>query len=173
MRNQTMQIKNEKGMATIETLPLLFLFIFLMSYTLGGFGVVHSGIKNSIAARTYAFETFRNRSNLIYLRDAPDSGARNEFKQNGNRTHAIASEVRGDTTTSFIVTERPLRVGMPSSPDGIKNARGGSSMQIHNDEIFAQNAVVGGKRINQRLEVNPVWVIVQYGICLNVNCGDH
>ncbi len=58
-------------MATIEMLPMMFIFIFLFSYTLGAFGIIHTGIKNSISARAYAFETFRNRSNLVYFRDIP------------------------------------------------------------------------------------------------------
>ena len=161
-------INEEDGMATIETLPLIFLFIFLVSYTMGAFGIVHSGIKNSISARSYAFETFRNRSNLVYFRDEAGRDSK-QFLKNGNRTHGVVSDkIQGESV--FVADERPLRVGIPSST--LKNHRGGASVDMHNNQIFAANAVVTGKRINQRLEVNPVWLMIQYGMCLNVACGD-
>lgn len=60
---------DQNGMATLESLPLLVIFTFLMSYGMGLFGAIHTGILQSIAARTYAFETFRNRSHLLIYRE--------------------------------------------------------------------------------------------------------
>lgn len=164
-QRSTVVIRNEKGMATIEIIPLLILFVLLISYTMGAFGIVHTGIKNSIASRNYAFETFRNRSNLTYFRDEKGR-AEKHFAINGNRTHGIMSEeINGED--KYVATERPLRVGLPMEP---LNARGGNSVDIHNNLIFS-GAIVTGKR-NTRLEVNPVWLLTQYGICINVACGD-
>lgn len=152
-------------MATIETLPLLFIFLFLTSYTLGFFGIIHTGIMNSISARAYAFETFRNRSSLLYFRDTPNSD-RKHYKKSQSRTHMILDENREENDAQMRVTERPLRIGIPLQP--------GPSRQdptIHNDKLFQEDAIMDKKR-NQRVEVSPVWVMVQYGICLNMQCGE-
>ena len=42
----------------------MVIFVMLMSFGMGLFGVVHTAILHSIAARTYSFETFRQRTNL-------------------------------------------------------------------------------------------------------------
>ncbi len=168
------RIRNEEGMATIETIPLLFLFVFLFAYTMGGFGIVHTGIKNSIAARAYAFETFRNRSNLIYFRDMPRP-IYYHYAANGARAHAIQSEEIKESDLKYVATERPLRVGMPSAIKDLKNAdRSSASTENHNEAIFGRSGIAPGKRNenNPKLEVNPVWVMIQYGMCLNVRCGD-
>ena len=47
-------LKNQRGMATIEVLPLLLVFLMLFSYTLGAFGIIHTGIMHSISARSSA-----------------------------------------------------------------------------------------------------------------------
>ncbi|MES2855666.1 MAG: hypothetical protein V4692_07375 [Bdellovibrionota bacterium] len=160
-------IDNEKGMATIEIVPLLILFVFLIAYTMGAFGIVHTGIKNSIAARNYAFETFRNRANLLYFRDTPDSAGMFFFKKNGNRQHTIISEATiGEE--AYIATERPLRVGIPTSQDKLVSARGGDAQDVHNNKVFG----IQSKVRNQKVGVNPVWLMVQYGICMDVRCGD-
>jgi hypothetical protein len=162
-------IMNERGMATIETIPLLVLFVFLMAYTLGGFGVVHTAIKNNIAARTYAFETFRNRTDLTYFRDTGDKNQ--HYANNGARAHAIVSEAALGSEDRYIASERPLRVGVPSSTSDIKNARDAWD-EVHNKNIYEQGAIATGKRISgDKLSVNPVWVTIQYGMCLNVRCG--
>lgn len=58
---------NQKGLATIEALPLVVVFVVLITYGLGLFGFVHTAILHSIGARTYAFETFRNRTNVSFF----------------------------------------------------------------------------------------------------------
>lgn len=161
MKTQMLEtLASEKGMATIETIPLLLIFVFLISYTFGAFGIVHTGILNSIAARNYAFETFRGRSNLTYFRDASDLP--NHFKSIGTRIHAIQSEQRANTA-GFFATERPLRIGFENDIVGRDNPT------LHNRTIHEE--IIDGLR-NQRHEVNPVWVVTQYGICLNARCGD-
>lgn len=152
-------------MATIETLPLLFIFLFLTSYTLGFFGIIHTGIMNSISARTYAFETFRNRSSLLYMRDTVN-GDHGHYKNKESRTHMVLDENRAENDDQMRAVERPLRIGIPLQP--------GPSRQdptIHNDKLFEANSIIDRKR-NQTVEVSPVWIMVQYGICLNVRCGE-
>jgi len=162
-------LRNEKGMATIETIPLIMVFVFLICYEFGVFGIIHTGIMQSISARAYAFETFKNRSNLVYFRDTPSQDPQlNFFRGSGDRTHGIASEAKSDADdgTDGIAAERPLRVGIPFDPDQASR----KDLDRHNIKVFDQ-ALVGPQKRNQKVEVNPVWIQVQYGMCLNVNCG--
>jgi predicted GIY-YIG superfamily endonuclease len=156
---------DERGIATIETLPLLFLFVFLFAYTLGAFGIIHTGIKQSISARAYAFETFRHRSSLEYFRDTPGQHMMH-FRTMGFRTHAVRSE--NDTNGSgqgaeFRAPERPIRIGMTSEVEGRESA-------IHVEKVPTAEQL-GPKKRNEAIEVNPVWVINQYGICMTARCG--
>lgn len=153
-------MKNEKGMATLEILPLIFVFIFLFAYMLGAFGVVHTAIKFSISARTYAFETFRNRTNLVYFRENSSTDSR-QYRDNGNRFHAITTQ-----GGEFMPTERAIRMGMTIEPGPSRN-----DITIHNEKVHTADELATGKR-NQQVEVSPVWIMVSYGICLNAKCGD-
>lgn len=165
MKHLPNALKDEKGMATIETIPLIMVFVFLICYEFGVFGVIHTGIMQSISARTYAFETFKNRTSLLYFRDTAVSPY--FFKTQGTRTHGIASEKKTDFDTSDgIAAERPLRVGIPFEPDEASR----KDLDRHNIKVFDQN-LVGPQKRNQKVEVNPVWIQVQYGMCLNVACG--
>lgn len=156
-------IQSEKGMATIEVVPLLFIFVVLISYALGAFGIIHTGILNSIASRTYAFETFRGRANLTYFRDIP--GALPEhYRAIGSRLHAVLSEKRGEEDKEFMVTERSIRMGMP-----YETVIGRDQDDIHEQKVY--EGIQAGKR-NESIGVNPVWIRVGYGICLNIKCGD-
>ncbi len=159
-------LRNEKGMATIETIPLIMIFVVLLCYEFGVFGVIHTGIMQSMSARAYAFETFRNRSNLTYFRDTPTP--LNNFHKTGVRTHGIASEAKSeaDGSADGIAAERPLRVGMPLDPD----LQSRNDRTRHNETIFDQN-VIRGQKQNERVDISPVWIQVQYGMCLNARCG--
>ncbi len=154
--------KNEKGMATLETLPLLFIFLFLTSYTLGFFGVIHTAILSSIGSRAYAFETFRNRSNLLYFRDI-ETPFRKHFKNERMRRHMVLSENRDDDQMRAV--ERAIRLGVPIQAGPSRN-----DPSIHNDKLF-NDQFIQDKRRNTQVEVSPVWLMIGYGICLDTNCG--
>ena len=166
-----MAIDNERGMATIETIPLIMVFVFMLCYEFGIFGVIHTGIMQSISARAYAFETFRNRSNLFYFRDGPGDLPLGSyyFRNAGTRTHGIASEKKSDEDSNDdgLAAERPLRVGIPFTPDLTSR----KDLDRHNVKIFSQT-LVGPQKRNTSVEVNPVWIQVVYGMCLNKKCGD-
>lgn len=150
---------NETGMATIEALPLLIVFMVLFAYALGSFGVIHSGILNSLAARTYAFEIFRHRTNLTYLR-ANTSNAM-YYSNYGNRIHTVVSENNvGDDR--FMATERMIAMGLDT------NTLNRDTPAVHNTQIYG---IQDGQR-NQTIEANPAWIMTQYGICLDAACGD-
>ena len=88
---KTKALRNQKGTAMVEVVPLLVIFVLLINFSLGFFGVIHAGILNSIAARNYAFETFRNRAVLNYLRDIADSDDVT-YRREGFRFHGIKIE---------------------------------------------------------------------------------
>ena len=170
-KSQTQSVlKNEKGLATVETIPLLAIFVILLAYSFGSFGIVHTGILNSISARTYAFETMRGRTNVTYFRDNVRPGAAldaSHFLRKGNRVHGIRQEVRpGDGAQGndgFYPTERPVRIGLGGIPgDASRN-----TASIHNERVFTDVQ----EQVQTSVGVSPVWVMTQYGMCLNATCG--
>ena len=64
-----MFIKNKKGLVILEAIPIIWVMFVLMGATLGSWGIVHTAVLNSIAARNYTFFLFNNRADLSYLRD--------------------------------------------------------------------------------------------------------
>lgn len=144
----------------LETVPLLVIFVVLTSFGMGFFGVVHTAILHSIAARTYSFETFRQRTNLYYFREdgtGTSVGTAINYQSKGWRYHAIQNET--DKRNKFVPTTRPIGMGRVTAAID-------SSKATNNEEIY--NILPR----NERTSVNPVWVMVGYGICLNATCGN-
>jgi len=150
---------NQSGMASIESIALITVFSTLVAYALGLFVVIHTGILNSIAARTYAWETFSHRTNLTFFRDnrGPGSLITQHTKDLGYRAHTITSEKSPNTSAAtFFATERYISSVPP-------------------DEMLGRNAGaharLGELVKRERNEINPVWIRTVYGICLNAQCG--
>jgi len=161
LKTKEKTLKNQKGMATIETIPLLVIFVLLMAYALGMWGSIHTGILYSIASRTYALETFRHRTDLTYFRENK-SGLTTPMHMDEHqmRFHGIAAP-NATIDQDWTATERSITRGMASKEVQAKQVD-------HNQNIFnleTRNAEGG-------VEVNPIWVMVGYGICLNTACGD-
>jgi hypothetical protein len=155
------RLHNERGMALIETIPILVVFIVLLAYGLGFFGVVHTGILNSIASRAYAFETFRNRPNLVYFRDRPITGnVYLQYADKETRVHTVEGESHPNEDKIFATT-RELAMGRDARDTQ-------TSVDAHNQKIINH----GEGRFRQDTEASPVWILVGYGICINANCGD-
>jgi hypothetical protein len=152
---------NNKGFATIEAIALLSVFSTLVAYALGMFVVVHTGILNSIAGRTYAWETFAHRTNLNYFRDNRSGmdAMRESTEEFGYRSHSITSEhsPENQTNASFWATERYIASFEPEELIGRNQAA------HRNLNTLTRN--------RERDGVNPVWIRTVYGICLNANCG--
>jgi hypothetical protein len=149
--------QNEKGMASLEAIALVTIFTVLLSYGLGMFGIIHSGILNSIAARTYAWETFAHRTNVTFFRDnRPGGNGNSEHYLNfGFRAHGISSEK--STEEEWVATERPLSIGQENEPIGRNTA--------------THKSLGGNITRRERGEVSPVWIKTIYGICMNSRCG--
>lgn len=165
MLKKPRHLRNEKGMATIELIPILVIIAILINFSLGFFGVIQTGILNSIAARNYAFETFRNRTNLMYFHDSrPGDSPSPSFKKYNSRVHGIASENRPTSgSVDSWSTLRPIGFGM--SPDA---GTGGDVHEPGGDDrgIFG---IQEGQR-NDSILSAPVWIRPMYGICLNAKC---
>lgn len=154
-------ISNDKGMATVEALPLLVIYVMLISYAMGIFGSIHTAILYNIHARTYAFETFRNRSDLTYFRGNADSNfIVLHYRNNEIRLHGIHDGTTAGAEPDWRATRRTIKAGTESG-DFIGNDPGTHGNKINN--IGPRNREVG---------VNPIWVRVLYGICVTSNCGD-
>lgn len=141
---------SQKGMATLESVVLLIIFAVIVSYGVGFFGIVHTGIKNSIAARALAFETFRNRPNLSYRRD--NTGETDHYKARGYRYHLIVQENTPPRRTW--ATDRKIAF-VRSEVDG----RSGSIEATLPPTL-------------ETSEADPVYIKTKYGICINARCGD-
>ncbi len=162
---------NQKGISNIELIPVLLVFALLINFSLGFFGVIHSGILNSIAARNYAFETFRHRQNLNRLRDKP-SGSQDVVKiaynKVGYRFHGIISEGSpSHEEPQYFVTQRPIKFtdanqGFDDStkPQDHRRVTDIKDPGLASDVYTESNSDIG----------NTVWLRTTYGICLNARC---
>ena len=161
MTTLTIARANEKGMATLEALPILFIFAIICSYAFGSFGAIHTAILGSIGARTYAYETFRHRTDLTYFRDNAYNGPENFFnlKAVGTRIHGIGAPENTALPARFVATERSIAKGF----DGPEAQ--GRDPSTHNNAVLDMPE---GKSVT--VGVNPIWIMVQYGICLNAAC---
>lgn len=168
-------LRREEGMASIEMVPLLLLFAMLFNFTLGFFGVIHSGILNSIAARNYAFETFRNRASLVYLRDEPKSATEeieSRYTKMGYRFHGIISE-NNKGSQSWIPTKRTIRFTDAAGLDETLGDGGEHTTLVRNIQSVGKvSDTFTGKTADEgKSGVNPVWIQTLYGICLNSTCS--
>jgi hypothetical protein len=156
-------LNNERGLATIEVVPLIVVFLVLISYGMGAWGIVHAATLHSIGARTYAFETFRSRTNLEYYREdgSAITGDVHGLKKLGFRYHSIRNPTGADL--DFTAPVRRVAFITPNP-----EVDGGNNPTTHNQKIFDLTAA--GRNTDTR--VTPAWIMVAYGICLNSTCGE-
>lgn len=154
-------LKNQKGFAVLEAIVVLFIFLILFWYSIGFFGVIHTGILHSIASRNYAFEIFRHRTNLWYFR----TNGTNDFRyhQFENRVHGTNNEIsaNGNDKLQFATERRVAMFKGDAEPVG----------RSTNEHSQAGAQIKPGER-NTSVALDPVWIKVQYGICLTAKCGD-
>ncbi|UYL10444.1 hypothetical protein B9G69_007605 [Bdellovibrio sp. SKB1291214] len=166
LKSKKSLLNNEDGTAMIEVLPVIFVIITFLTFSLGFFGAIHSGILNSIAARNYAFETFRHRSNLVYFRSNGDvSTAQLAYNEMGLRIHGVNSEdspKSGDP--KWYSSTRPINIMILASQKEVDQS---GSKSEHNQQV----PFIKDEERNERVGVNPIWIKSQYGICLNAACG--
>lgn len=153
-------IKNEKGMAIFEMIPIIVVIVLFVNFSIGFFGAIHTGILNSIGARNYAFETFRNRADLTYFRNS--TGSRNvHYADVKFRTHAVASEKKPGTD-SWYATSRVIDfMNFQKRAADIVGTSAGEHNKNVRELKNSRNETVG---------VNPIWIRSVYGICLTALC---
>ncbi|MGZ3770629.1 MAG: hypothetical protein ACXVCP_13545 [Bdellovibrio sp.] len=154
-------INNKKGMAVFELIPIIIVIVLLINFSLGFFGAIHTGILNSIASRNYAFETFRNRSNLVYLKNTDATATKNEYSKFNIRIHATASEKMVGKEAQFVASSR--LIDFASSDKRAAEIIGNE--QGNHAKI---QGLANGR--NEAISVNPIWIKTAYGICLNADC---
>lgn len=161
LKNKKSLLKNNKGSAIIEVIPIIIVIVLFLNFSIGFFGAIHTGILNSISARNYAFETFRHRSNLVYFRNVGNATVDQiDYKSIGLRVHGTKTE--SDTSTDWIASSRRIDAFDLSSR---ADATGDASE--HNVKVRSLDET----QRNQSVSVNPIWIKTQYGICLNSTCG--
>lgn len=153
--------KNKKGFAVLESVVILFIFLVLFWYTIGFFGVTHTAIIQSIASRNYAFEIFRHRSHLWYFRG--NSALDLNYHDYTSRLHGTNNEISaaGNDKQQYPTERRVAMFSGENEPEG----------RSSNEHAQAMTEVLPGER-NTTVSLDPVWIKVQYGICLTVECGD-
>lgn len=158
---QNRHLDNEKGQALLESIPLLGIFVLFFGYGLGLFGVIHTGILYSVAARTYAFETFRNRANVNIFREDPSFSNGNAlyYRPIGFRYHLVRPE--NPTSSDVQATARPIAMGLNREPVG-------NSQNHHNNNVVP-NITRGERYLGEG--VHPAWIMVGYGLCITAQCG--
>ena len=146
---------DSQGMAAVEMIPMLIIVILFFSFSLGFFGIIQTGLLNSVGARNYALESFMNRAHLVYFRNSPDT----RYNRVGARIHGIRSE--NSRNLDGNATSRPL---MPFGT--IAQIEEQSEARIHNQQVFQ---VQDGRRYTDE-GVSSVWIQSVYGICLDSSC---
>lgn len=154
------QRKKQKGMAVIESISLIIIFLTLFWYSIGFWGVIHTAVLHSIAARNYAFEIFRHRTHLWHFRTNNASSAL-KYHNTSVRLHGTNTDATPGANNQQYATER--RVAMFNENEAV----GRSSTEHMN----ARGEIKDGER-NTGISLDPVWIMVQYGICLTAQCGD-
>lgn len=161
----TQHLQNQKGMAALEMIPITIIVVLLLSFSFGFFGVIHTGILNSMAARNYAFETFNHRTDLSYRRSNGEMPniLEDYFYKSGFRIHSITSDKRPKNADTLIATTREIAFGWDiGKPEVISNPG------FHNEAVLQIKD--DGTRYTATAGSNPVWVQTSYGICLTRKC---
>lgn len=151
----------EKGMSIIEILPLVIVMTTLFSFLLGAWGIAHKNILTSIGSRTYAFETFNYRANLVYFNDTRSESA--SYEATESRFHGAGYRNPSDFSAPIV----PIRY---VANQATANA---GSPTLHRQDLRSQAQYERGQEIQQGPvnQINHVWVTIGYGICINANCG--
>lgn len=154
-------LNNEDGSATMEAVPLIIVFVIFFAYGLGLFGVIHSGILMSISSRNYAFETFRNRTNTNIFRTSKNASSSNllKFSEIGFRYHLSYDHPFDGGRIRAV--DKPIVRGLAREPKG-------DDVNTHMTNVF--DDVIAGER-NKTVGVNPVWLMIGYGLCIDAQCG--
>ncbi len=153
--------KQEKGLASIETVIMVFIFVALLGSTLGFYGITQKMILHSIASRAYGFEQIRNRTNITYLRDI-QGGNSNSYHVTKLRYFTVKEPGGGNAT--FLAAKMDVDFRSVGSVGGST-----ANPEAHNTTAYGD---ISRNRRNERHYFDKVWIKVGHGICLTAECGD-
>ncbi len=143
-------ISNDNGFAMLESVAFLFVFVVLTVYTIDFFAAIHTGIVNSIAARTYLFETLQHRTNISLLRQGlKDEQSNPDFSKVHFRFHVVTDEEQG-----------------PTSSDSSQPA-GRTLTQASTDVQRKMTSIILDSKENKTREI---YIKTGYGMCLDAYC---
>lgn len=165
--------RKKRGVAVIELVMMLTIFIFVIISLYGSWGVIHSGILNSIAARSYAFVIINNRSNLNFLHEFSPAPLENNYHKYGIRYFATTQQSAEDT---FIARTETIDIGGGSWSSSTDRQRGilGFDVRGGRSDDWTDLSSLGRIRPNQRntdIEKRVIKLKQAYGICLNSKCN--
>lgn len=149
VKNSYILFKMSRGIAMIEMLPLLVVFITLFGLCFGFWASIHSATLSSIAARHYAFEVLNNRTHFDYHRS--DKGYSPQVKEYYTK---MAYRV-------FAVVKH--------------QASAGSTLKVQekNIQLFDGHAQTKPAQFIQKPNrASPIWIKSAYGICIDYHCGE-
>ncbi len=142
--------KSESGFALLEAVAFLFIFIVLTVYTIDFFTAIHTGIVNSIAARTYLFETLQHRSDITLLRQGPPERDKNPSYVNEHyRFHAVVDEEQNPDDTD-------------SNPSAGRTLTQADSTLPHEVNDLKFNS--------KKNKTASIYIKTGYGICIDAKC---
>ena len=182
------QVSFRSGIAMVEILPLLVVFIAFFGLCIGLWGAVHSGILQSISARHYAFEVINNRTHPDHHRDwdpalsgdgkmfgSPSDSNKKYHGDLGMRLFAVVTKQATNDPEEF-VENRGLNFfsdidrSYDEEPGGILSSK--KTEGANNYGPARVGFLEEEKSFVQAPPINPVWLLTGYGICLNLCCGD-
>lgn len=150
--------EGEAGFSLVETLPLIMVMAGLLGFLFGLWGMVHKNILASIAARNYAFETFANRSNLIYFSDM--RGVKDSYEFTGLRFHGYGDNSGGGISAFTTPYRFPAQENV-NEPD-----------DLHRQKIWSQALIPDQGEAQDGSGTKKPWILIGYGICLSSNCKE-
>lgn len=159
-RNCKNMKKSERGFLIIETIPMIFIFVTLVGFTLGFYGVTQRMILNSIAARAYGYEQIRHRANLTYFRDVKD-GYMSFYDKTQLR---YFSSKNPGSKRAFKAVKMNIKFPPQTSTNVV-------TAEDHNNKAYDELSRQGlRRRLNTRYSFDLVWIKTGYGICLTEKC---
>lgn len=168
--------RNQSGFAALEVVAIFAVVMILFNFSLGFFGVIHTGILKGMAARNYAMETYRFKSNLdFFWREG--TPLISKFRLFGNRFHGITSEYQ-QASENWVATARPISFVSSfggtdlEGKDLSRTPAVDTDSNMHNTQIFKIKDD-GQPLLEDREQFSsfPVWIRPVYGICINATCS--
>ena len=187
--------KAKKGIAVIEFMLMFFVYVFLLVVLYGSWGIVHSGVLNSISARYGAFKQIAHRSDLSFYYSDVLANKENILKHSyftGNHplTGKKAIRVFGVVTKKNNPEDdpkwKPVELRMDVGGAGWNNSTEKGILgfdRSRNKEDFNNPSPVWAERIelgsgpsfenrhDREFKTSAVELKQVYGICLDFHCG--